>query len=160
MRLWSLHPRYLDAKGLLACWREGLLARKVLQGRTRGYRNHPQLTRFKGQADPLGSIDTYLQAVLEEAASRGYHFDPLKIGPTFTHEKIAVTDGQLRYELEHLRNKLSVRAPQKNAEIARVTDPEAHPLFRVVPGEVEAWERLLPGKAAQEECGDPSQWKG
>lgn len=32
MRLWSLHPSYLDAVGLVALWREGLLARKVLQG--------------------------------------------------------------------------------------------------------------------------------
>ncbi|WP_368086417.1 pyrimidine dimer DNA glycosylase/endonuclease V [Nitrosomonas sp. Nm34] len=26
MRLWSIHPKYLDAKGLLALWREGLQA--------------------------------------------------------------------------------------------------------------------------------------
>ena len=38
MRLWSLHPRYFDSKGLTAAWREALLARAVLTGQTRGYR--------------------------------------------------------------------------------------------------------------------------
>ena len=32
MRLWSLHPCYLDPAGLVAVWREGLLARAVLRG--------------------------------------------------------------------------------------------------------------------------------
>jgi hypothetical protein len=43
MRLWSLHPCHLDAKGLVALWREGLLAQKVQACETNGYRNHPQL---------------------------------------------------------------------------------------------------------------------
>ena len=81
MRLWSLHPRYLDSKGLTACWREGLLARKVLEGKTKGYRNHPQLERFRGQDDPVGMIDAYLLAVYEEAEKRGYKFSRGKIGP-------------------------------------------------------------------------------
>lgn len=38
MRLWTLHPKYLDPKGLVALWRETLLAQRVLAGRTRGYR--------------------------------------------------------------------------------------------------------------------------
>lgn len=46
MRIWSVHPSLLDAKGLVACWRETLLAQKVLQGLTKGYKNHPQLDRF------------------------------------------------------------------------------------------------------------------
>jgi hypothetical protein len=29
-RIWSLHPKYLDARGLVALWREGLLAQAVL----------------------------------------------------------------------------------------------------------------------------------
>lgn len=33
MRLWTLHPKYLDTKGLVALWREALLAQKVLQGK-------------------------------------------------------------------------------------------------------------------------------
>ena len=43
MRLWSLHPKYLDKLGLLGLWRESLLAQKVLLGKTKGYKNHPQL---------------------------------------------------------------------------------------------------------------------
>ncbi|MGA2330816.1 MAG: pyrimidine dimer DNA glycosylase/endonuclease V [Syntrophales bacterium] len=46
MRLWSLHPGYVDARGLVALWREGMLARKVLQHQTKGYKNHLQLHRF------------------------------------------------------------------------------------------------------------------
>ena len=74
MRLWSLHPRYLDAKGLVALWREALLAQKVLQGNTKGYRNHPQLSRFKQQIDPLAAVAAYLCEVQREAARRGYHY--------------------------------------------------------------------------------------
>lgn len=38
MRLWVSHPKYLDCKGLVALWRESLLARKVLKGKTKGWR--------------------------------------------------------------------------------------------------------------------------
>ena len=75
MRLWSLHPSYLDAKGLTALWREGLLAKAVLAGQTRGYKNHPQLERFKSQPDPQVTINAYLLDVWREAERRGYHFD-------------------------------------------------------------------------------------
>lgn len=81
MRLWSVHPRHLDRQGLTACWREGLLAQKVLTGGTRGYRNHPQLRRFgtvpavataDSPVHPGGAITTYLHAVVDEAEARGY----------------------------------------------------------------------------------------
>ena len=81
MRLWTLHPRYLDAKGLVALWREGLLAQKVLQGATRGYRQHPQLVRFREAPDSVAAIATYLQSVVAEASERGYTFDATKIAP-------------------------------------------------------------------------------
>ena len=45
MKLWSIHPKYLDAKGLVALWREALLAQKVLDGKTEGYKNHPLKAR-------------------------------------------------------------------------------------------------------------------
>ena len=70
MRLWSLHPKYLDTKGLVALWREGLLARKVLQGQTRGYKYHPQLERFKNHNKPVNAIDTYLLHVYNESVNR------------------------------------------------------------------------------------------
>ena len=59
MRLWSLHPKYLDARGLVALWREALLAQAVLRGETRGYRHHPQLARF----DDVGAIAQYLSLI-------------------------------------------------------------------------------------------------
>jgi hypothetical protein len=138
MRLWSLHPRHLDAKGLVALWREGLLAQKVLAGQTRGYRNHPQLDRFKRQADPLAAIATYLTEVQREAVRRGYRFDASKIAPHGKVARIAVSDGQLAYELAHLGAKLKIRDPAACARLP--ARPEVHPLFRVVVGGIEAWE--------------------
>jgi len=66
MRLWSIHPKYLDVQGLLGLWREGLLAQKVLLGETKGYRNHPQLIRFKRTPDPVLYLGTYLYYVYQE----------------------------------------------------------------------------------------------
>ncbi|HKI99484.1 MAG TPA: pyrimidine dimer DNA glycosylase/endonuclease V [bacterium] len=139
MRLWSLHPRYLDAKGLVALWREGLLAARVLEGATRGYRHHPQLQRFRGQADPVRAIHAYLSPVLEEARRRGYRFDAEKLSRTACNVAMPVTSGQLAYEAEHLRGKLARR------DLARLEalpeHPEPHPCFRIVPGPIEVWER-------------------
>lgn len=95
MRLWTLHPRYLDAVGLVSVWRKALLAREVLRGRTRGYRNHPQLERFRAHPAPLSAINAYLRAVHEEAAARGYAFDARKLGPVRDRSRIPATDGQL-----------------------------------------------------------------
>ncbi|MDD9205768.1 pyrimidine dimer DNA glycosylase/endonuclease V [Georgenia sp. 10Sc9-8] len=142
MRLWSLHPRYLDRQGLTACWREALLAQAVLTGRTRGYRNHPQLERFREQPEPDAAVGSYLTAVAEEAAARGYRFDTGKIlSPGVAVPLVAVTDGQVALEWRHLLAKLRVRSPDRAGDLAAVTDPLVHPLFRVVPGPVAGWER-------------------
>lgn len=141
MRLWSLHPRYLDAKGLTALWREGLLARKVLKNKTRGYRNHPQLVRFRVQEDPVAALDFYLRQVYEESLRRGYSYDKSKIGIGRPVSLIPVPDGQLRYELAHLKEKLRLRAPDRYEEILPIHDPEPHPLFHIVPGGIADWER-------------------
>ena len=141
MRLWSLHPNYLDSKGLVALWREGLLAKAVLSGETRGYKNHPQLERFKSQPDPQAAINTYLSEVYREAERRGYHFDIRKLDATHSRKKILVTDGQLRYEWNHLQSKLLHRDPPRHERNASVTDIQQHPLMEVVPGEVQSWER-------------------
>lgn len=140
MRLWTVHPRYLDTKGLLAVWREGLLAQKVLQDRTEGYRNHPQLKRFKSSSDALGAIASYLRSIYEEAVRREYRFNADKINPAEFSGQIACTRGQLHYEWEHLREKLSQRDPSWFREMAGTEEPEAHPLFRIVEGAVEDWE--------------------
>ena len=145
MRVWSIHPKYLDPQGLVALWRETLLARVVLKGETKGYRNHPQLLRFQQQADPVGAVERYLQLVYAEAVTRGYRFDARKVQtePLSDIALMTVTKGQLAYEWTHLLRKLSARSPAVYEQWARVTMPECHPLFVVVPGEVEAWEKVL-----------------
>ena len=142
MRLWSLHPSFLDTKGLLAVWREGLLAQKVLLGQTRGYRNHPQLIRFKLTRDPLLYIGTYLYYIYLEASHRGYNFNLGKIVRyDLSIERMKVTRGQLEYEYRHLLEKLKIRDEEKYREVLR-REPEPHPIFVVVEGEVEPWEKL------------------
>ena len=141
MRLWSLHPRYLDARGLVALWREALLAQAVLRGETRGYKQHPQLDRFRAQRDPVAAIATYLVQVQAEAARRGYGFDAAKVGKPRQRVAIAVTRGQLEYEWQHLRSKLAVRDRERMASLANVVRPRANPCFRVIPGNIEGWER-------------------
>ncbi len=142
MRLWSLHPRYLDARGLVALWREGLLAQKVLAGMTRGYRHHPQLLRFREHADAPGAIAAYLNAVLREAERRGYRFDAAEIACGATGARIPVTQGQMEYEWEHLRAKLRKRNQAAYQRIRSVQEPDPHPLFVVVAGDIESWEVL------------------
>jgi hypothetical protein len=141
MRLWSLHPRYLDAKGLVALWREGLLARKVLCGETRGYRHHPQLERFRQHADPVALVDAYLRHVCEEATCRGYRFDGSKLGPGARRARLPVTRGQIGYEWDHLRRKLQTRDAERLKSLEAVVSPDAHPVFVVVEGDVESWEK-------------------
>jgi len=142
MRLWTLHPQYLDAQGLTALWREGLLARKVLQGLTRGYRHHPQLMRFQAQPDPLLAIDTFLHAVHAESLARGYRFDAGKLGPqAMGIIRIDATSGQLAHEWRHLMAKLQARSPEAFGRWRTLQAPIAHPIFAIVDGPVEAWER-------------------
>lgn len=140
MRIWSLHPKYLDAKGLVAVWRETLLAQAVLLGRTRGYTKHPQLLRFRNQSDPLGAIGKYLQLVFEESLRRGYQFSEVKIHRVRKSAKMTVTKSQLKYEFQHLQSKLFVRDRRKHATNAKVAKIEAHPMFRVITGGIEPWE--------------------
>ncbi|MCK6461090.1 MAG: pyrimidine dimer DNA glycosylase/endonuclease V [Planctomycetes bacterium] len=139
MRLWTLHPRYLDSVALVSVWRKALLARKVLRGRTKGYRNHPQLERFRAHPAPLSAINAYLEAIHGEARVRGYAFDKRKLGPVRDETRISATDGQLAHEWRHLRRKLAKRCPARARRGAgRLA---AHPLFEIVQGPVEPWER-------------------
>lgn len=136
MRLWSIHPKYLDKAGLIAAWREALLAQSVLikgeysekrsmcyaqNGQPKGYYstktiitpyyNHPQLERFKKCDYPLRALGQYLTEIYEEAKNRGYKFDANKIEYfyCFSVDNLTVTTGQLEYELNHLQNKLWLR---------------------------------------------------
>lgn len=141
MRLWSLHPRQLDRVGLVACWRESLLAQNVLAGKTRGYRNHPQLTRFRATEFPLNAVGAYLVGLQGEATRRGYRFNAEKIlDSSDLGGAIPVTNGQLAYEWEHLGRKFEQRSPEL-VEAWRTATPEPHPLFAPRPGGIEEWER-------------------
>lgn len=141
MRLWSLHPKYLDPQGLVALWRESLLAKAVLRGETRGYTNHPQLDRFKTHPQPRSSINYYLAAICTEATKRGYNFDSSKIGPVGSVQIIPVNDEQILLEWRHLQHKLAIRSPDVLAKWSDLISPVCHPLFRVQPGPVASWER-------------------
>lgn len=140
MRLWTLHPKYLDPRGLVALWREALLAQAVLKGQTSGYRHHPQLIRFRNTPSPTESIVSYLRGVFEESCRRGYCFDKSKLALTGNVKTIAVTRGQIGYEWAHLKKKLRARAPSWFNKIKSISRPIPHPLFRIVPGPVEEWE--------------------
>ena len=140
MRLWTLHPKYLDSRGLVALWREALLAQAVLKGETSGYRHHPQLIRFQNTSSPTESIASYLQGVFDESCLRVYCFDATKIASTRNAEPIIVTKGQLDYEWAHLKKKLLARAPSWLERFQSISRPVPHPLFRIVPGKVEEWE--------------------
>lgn len=140
MRIWSLHPQYLDAKGIVALWRETLLAKHVLLGKTKGYKNHPQLNRFKKLKNPVAAIDQYLDSVLIEATSRGYQFDAAKISYPLKKTKIDVTDRQIEYEAGHLLKKLKARDPDRFKQLKSLKKFAPHPLFKVVNGDIADWE--------------------
>jgi hypothetical protein len=161
MRLWTIHPKYLDSKGLVAVWREGLLAQKVLAGATRGYRNHPQLERFKASSRALESMAVFLSDLQAEASRRGYAFDASKIGVGSGRpgtgataegnvvpagaalERIPVTSGQIDYEFELLKTKLEIRDRAKLAELLKVETIALNAAFEEVAGEVAPWERAM-----------------
>jgi hypothetical protein len=147
MRLWTLHPKYLDPRGLVALWREALLAQAVLRGRTVGYTHHPQLLRFKSRSSRVGAIADYLRVVHAESVTRGYNFAIGRISAAGDRGVIDVTRGQLAHEWDHLMAKLALRDPAWRTRLDRVRHPQPHPLFRIVPGDVEPWER------ARSRCG-------
>lgn len=146
MRLWSLNPKYLDRQGLIALWREGLLAKNVLEGKTKGYKNHPQLERFKKTNDPIKYINFYLGVVRKEAAGRSYNFSADKIEEIKTlEEKITISEGQITYEFEHLARKLEKRDPKRREELRKIDKAELHEMFISMPGEIEEWEKIIKG---------------
>jgi hypothetical protein len=141
MRLWTLHPSYLDARGLVALWREALLAQKVLMGESRGYTAHPQLIRFRAHPEPMAMIAAYLHGVVVEAERRGYRFDGARIDAPPFHGVVEESEGQLLFEWSHLLAKLQDRAPALYVEYCLIVPPRAHPLFRIVAGDKREWER-------------------
>ena len=143
MRIWSIHPKYLDTKGLVALWIETLLAKNVLEGNTKGYKNHPQLNRFKKTKSPIDAINQYLSEVYQEAKNRNFNFDKNKINWVFKKAKIPVTTGQMNYEIKHLLMKLEKRDFEKFQEIKSISIFDSHPIFNLIEGEIEEWEKLI-----------------
>lgn len=151
MRLWSLHPKYLDRIGLCGCWRESLLAKHVLQNKTQAYKNHPQLLRFKQQSDKINCIKSYLFELYKEARKRNYNFDFDKIinrnNANFFRTNMTVTTAQLAYEFKHLQKKLEIRDVnkyQENNELFIYANEkiEANNTFDVIEGNIESWEKV------------------
>jgi hypothetical protein len=140
MRIWSLHPKYLDAKGLVALWRETLLAKHVLEGKTKGYTHHPQLIRFRNTKNPVDAINQYLSEVYREAEKRNYHFDSQKIDWTFNKNQLTVTLGQMDFEQRHLLRKLEKRNFDRFNVYNSIAQFDPHPIFKIIQGAVEAWE--------------------
>lgn len=141
MRIWSLHPQYLDTKWLLAVWRETLLAKHVLEGKTKGYKNHPQLIRFRACEYPLDAINSYLEQIFHEATDRGYAFGKDKFHHVEKSINIPVTEWQVEYEWHHLLRKLETRDPERYTKLQRES-PILHPVFHMIPGNIEAWEKV------------------
>lgn len=142
MRIWSIHPKYLDPKGLVAVWRETLLAKNVLEGKTRGYINHPQLIRFKNTDNPIDAINEYLYHIYHHAISRKYKFDINKINKYFQSTTILVTSGQIEYEYNHILEKLKNRDIDYYEKIKNIELFQPHPMFEITLGVVENWEKV------------------
>jgi hypothetical protein len=143
MRLWTLHPKYLDSKGLVAVWREALLAKAVLEDRTNGYKNHPQLNRFIDTNNPIQAITYYLNTLFKEAESRGYHFDQTKIVSASGTKDfvIYVTEGQVKYEFELLKAKLENRNKEQLKKLSEESKILINEIFILRKGSIEAWEK-------------------
>lgn len=132
MRLWSIHPKYLDRYGLVALWREALLAQKALAGGAAGYQNNPQLIRFKNKENPLKAIGSYLSFVASEGARQGFKLNHEKIiYPNFDEKVIKVEPSQLAFEVEHLKNKLRQRDKAKFKALSQVKKVETNPIFNI-----------------------------
>ena len=143
MRLWTINFKYLDTKGLVALWREALLAKNVLEGLTKGYKNHPQLIRFYTHQNSIDVINAYLFEVYKEACTRGYKFDVAKVGKFDAENlsKIAVTRGQIEYEFSFLQEKLKLRDLKKYKENLNVKNIEISTIFTKIDGDIELWEK-------------------
>lgn len=141
MRLWSISTTYLDRQGLLALWREALLAKTVLEEETKGYKNHPQLIRFKNLKNPIAGINAYLETIYQEGLKRNYKFSEEKFVKQNFTEKIIVSSGQIDFEFNHLLNKLRIRDPKRFNLIKNTRDILVNPMFLVKDGDIDIWEK-------------------
>lgn len=149
MRLWSISCHYLDQQGLCGLWRESLLCQAVLLGQTKGYKNHPQLDRWKKLNKPIEAIGHYLMTIHEEGLKRGYKFNFGKIVHRggLRHDILTVTTEQIKYEWKHLENKLNNRHSQTQFDLNCIytnygKNIESNPIFNLIEGKIEDWERI------------------
>ncbi|MBI9046571.1 MAG: hypothetical protein JEZ06_18920 [Anaerolineaceae bacterium] len=113
----------------------------MLEGKTRGYKNHPQLIRFKTHPEPLKAISFYLYEVYQEARSRGYNFDLSKVHHDGNTQTIPATSGQLDFEIRHLLKKLEKRSKKDYDFLIALENVAPHPLFEIGKGNIEDWEK-------------------
>ncbi len=117
-----------------------ILAKNVLDEKTKGYKNHPQLIRFKKSDNPLEGINQYLAAVYQESQTRGYHFNKAQFNIYCEPVTLTVTRRQIEYEMQHLLKKLKTRDAERYHRLLKKTNIEPHPLFEIIEGEIEEWE--------------------
>jgi hypothetical protein len=143
MRIWSLHPKYLDSKGAVAMWREGLLARKVLLGQTKGYTNHPQLNRFKSSSKPIALLDNILFELADYFNNTyNFKFDMNKIECNEIVDPLTVSICQLNYEFWHLQNKLFLRSRHQFFKNLNDSQIQPNQIFNIVGGPIADWEKI------------------
>ena len=130
----------LDTKGLVALWRETLLAKNVLEGKTVGYRNHPQLERFKNSPNPIDTINQYLSIVYDEALKRKFNFNERKFSTPNIPLYLTVSEGQITYEFDHLLKKLKHREITLYEKLKETKNILPHPMFKIIKGKIEKWE--------------------
>lgn len=150
MRLWSLHPSYLDKQALQVCWADALQAleyykqeRAYMKGITNDLSPYfyPCLDRFRMTGSPIAHITNYLHGLCDESERRNTPFGRAKL-PEFTPGlRLKVTDGQIAREEKLLLLQLNRRKQTQlwmDLFVAEYVQP--HPLFEIVSGPVEPWE--------------------
>lgn len=160
MRLWTIHPSFLDQKGLCGLWRETLVGLKALEkGPGAPWYNHPQLARFKVYPNGLAMLAEYAEHVLDEGHKRGYNFNTALLEPYLELYEmnfdgcIMVTKGQFDYEVEHFIRKLASRDEMRYQLYMEKMGPRSlyqpkievfvpNPVFRIVDGPIEVWEKV------------------
>lgn len=81
-------------------------------------------------------------SVADEAKERGYAFDVSKIAMRRGRVSIPVTDGQLAYELMHLKQKVRQRDPERLQLLSKRESVRVNSIFKAVNGPIEPWERI------------------
>ena len=102
------------------------------------YRDSAGVRHRSGQSPP---ICTGLYA---ESLARGYCFDAAKISRARYSGLLRVTRGQLDYEWKHLLAKLVMRDLDRHRQLRKIKRPRPHPLFRIIAGSREDWEKGWP----------------